>query len=98
MAKAKQIYVRESILELKKLLGKRSVTVSNRLRMLILIKNNEGENLSKQKLGSLLGVSSKSLEEISCFIEDAAEGINKEIVTATCAYKYIFFDPFWNEI
>jgi len=40
MAKAKQIYVKESVLELKKLLGKRSVTVSNRLRMLILIKNN----------------------------------------------------------
>ena len=40
----------------------------------------------------------KSLEEISCFIEDAAEGINNGIVKATCAYKYIFFDPFWNEI
>jgi len=61
MAKAKQIYVKESVLELKKLLGKRSVTVSNRLRMLILIKNNEGENLSKQKLGSLLGVNSSSI-------------------------------------
>jgi len=24
--------------------------------------------------------------------------INKGIVISTCAYKYIFFDPFWSEI
>ena len=32
MAKVKQIYVKESVLELKKLLGKCSVTVSNRIK------------------------------------------------------------------
>jgi transposase len=40
----------------------------------------------------------KSLEEISLFIDDAAKEINKEIVISSCAYKYIFFDLFWNEI
>jgi len=39
-----------------------------------------------------------SLEEISLFIENASKEINKAIVRSTCAYKYIFFDPFWNEI
>jgi hypothetical protein len=48
MSKAKQLYVRESVVALKKLLSNRSVTISNRIRMLILIRNNEGESLSKQ--------------------------------------------------
>ena len=40
----------------------------------------------------------KSLEEVSAFIDKAANEINKGIVISTCAYKYIFFDQFWNEI
>jgi transposase len=40
----------------------------------------------------------KSLEEISLFIENTAKEINESIVKSTCAYKYIFFDLFWNEI
>jgi transposase len=40
----------------------------------------------------------KSLDEISLFIENTAKEINTAIVKSTCAYKYIFFDPFWNEI
>ena len=36
----------------------------------------------------------KSLEEVSVFIDNAAKEINKGIVMTTCAYKYIFFDPF----
>jgi transposase len=40
----------------------------------------------------------KSLEEISLFIDEATKEITKGIVMSTCAYKYIFFDPFWNEI
>jgi hypothetical protein len=32
------------------------------------------------------------------FIDNAINEINKGIVISTCAYKYIFFDPFWNEI
>jgi len=40
----------------------------------------------------------KSLEEISLFINDTAKGIDKSTVISTCAYNYIFFDPFWNEI
>jgi len=62
MSKAKQLYVKESVSELKKLLSNRSVTLSNRIRMLILIKNNEGQSLSKQALGKLLGVSSSSIQ------------------------------------
>jgi transposase len=62
MSKAKQLHVLESVAELKKLLINRNVTISNRIRMLILIKNNEQESLSKQKLGKLLGVSSSSVQ------------------------------------
>ena len=40
----------------------------------------------------------KSLEEISAFIDNAAKEIDRATVTSTCAYKYIFFDRFWNEI
>jgi len=40
----------------------------------------------------------KSLDEISLFIENTAKEINTAIVRSICAYKYIFFDPFWNEI
>jgi len=40
----------------------------------------------------------KSLDEISLFIDNAIKDINKGIVISTCAYKYIFFDQFWNEI
>jgi hypothetical protein len=40
----------------------------------------------------------KSLEKISSFINNAANEINKDIVISTCAYKYIFFGSFWNEI
>jgi len=40
----------------------------------------------------------KSLDEISSFIDNTTNGINNAIVRSTCAYKYIFLDPFWNEI
>ena len=40
----------------------------------------------------------KSLDEISLFIENTAKEMNTAIVKSTGAYKYIFFDPFWNEI
>jgi transposase len=40
----------------------------------------------------------KSLEEISSFIDEATKEITKGIVISTGAYKYIFFDTFWNEI
>lgn len=39
-----------------------------------------------------------SLEEIGAFLDKAANNLSKSIVISTCAYKYIFFDPFWNEI
>ena len=39
----------------------------------------------------------KSMDEISLFIDNAVDQINNAIVISTCAYSYIFFDPFWNE-
>jgi len=39
----------------------------------------------------------KSMEELSLFIDNAVDKINTSIVISTCAYKYIFFDAFWNE-
>ena len=39
-----------------------------------------------------------SLDEISLFIDNAVNKLNNATVISTCAYKYIFFDPFWNEI
>ena len=39
-----------------------------------------------------------SLEKISLFIDNASKEINKGIVMSTCAYNYILFDPFGNEI
>ena len=62
MSKAKQLYVKEHVTELKRLLVNRSITISNRIRMLILIKNNENESFSKQALGKMLGVSSSSIQ------------------------------------
>ena len=62
MSKAKQIFIKETVTELKKLLVNRSITISNRIRMLIIIKNNEGESFSKQALGKILGVSSSSVQ------------------------------------
>ena len=62
MSKAKQLVVKESVRELKQLLSKVSVTVSSRIRMLIMIKSNEGKHLSKRELGKLLGVSSSSIQ------------------------------------
>ena len=38
------------------------------------------------------------MEEISLFFDNASRKITHDIVVVTCAYKYIFFDPFWNEI
>jgi transposase len=39
-----------------------------------------------------------SLEEISTFLEQTINEISNSIVISTCAYKYIFFDPFWNKL
>jgi transposase len=62
MAKAKQLFVKESVSELKQLLGKHSVTISTRIRMLIAIKNHQDRNLSKRELANILGVSSSSTQ------------------------------------
>jgi hypothetical protein len=62
MSREKQLFVKEEVIELKRLLANRSVTISNRIRMLFLIKNNEGSNFSKHTLGKMLGVSSSSVQ------------------------------------
>jgi transposase len=90
MSKAKQLYVSESIPALKKLLANHSVTICNRLRMLILIKNNEGKDFSKSKLGELLGVSSSSVQiwrklyeqgGLSLLLEDKRVGFKPSIIS-----------------
>jgi len=48
MSKSKQLYISKSVTELKRLLANRSVTIFRRIRMLILIKSNEGRNFSKR--------------------------------------------------
>jgi transposase len=40
----------------------------------------------------------KSIEEISCFIDNTAKEINESIVKSTCAYSYMSFDHLWSEI
>jgi len=90
MSKAKQIFVRERVTELKGLLVNRSVTISNRIRMLILIKNHEGIGLSKQALGKMLGVSSSSIQiwrklyekgGLSLLLEDKRVGFKPSLIT-----------------
>jgi transposase len=90
MSKAKQIYVKEQITELKGLLANRSVTISNRIRMLILIKSNENESFSKQYLGKMLGVSSSSIQiwrklyekgGLSLLLEDKRIGFKPTLIT-----------------
>ena len=62
MAKAEQLFVKESVTDLKRLLGKHSVTISSRIRMLIAIKNHKEGGLSKRALAEILGVSSSSVQ------------------------------------
>jgi len=90
MSKAKQMYVSESVSELKKLLAYRNVTIANRIRMLILIKNNEGSSLSKQALGKMLGVSSSSIQiwrklyergGMSLLLEDKRIGFKPSLIS-----------------
>jgi transposase len=90
MSKAKHLYVKESVSELKKLLANHSVTICNRLRMLILIKNNEGTNFSKTKLGALLCVSSSSINiwrnlyekgGLSLLLEDNRIGFKPSLIS-----------------
>jgi len=90
MSKAKQLVVKESVRELKQLLGNVNVTISSRLMMLIAIKSNEGEHLSKRKLGKLLGVSSSSIQiwrllyeqgGISLLMEDKRVGFKPSIIS-----------------
>ena len=90
MSRAKELRVIESVSELKRLLVNRSVTLSNRIRMLILIKNNARESLSKQKLGNMLGVSSSSIQiwrklyekgGISLLLEDKRIGFKPSLIS-----------------
>jgi len=90
MSKAKELLVKESVNTLKKLLSKSSVTISNRIRMLILIKNNECESFSKIKLGKLLGVSSSSVQiwrklyeegGLTLLLEDKRIGFKPSLIT-----------------
>jgi len=90
MSRAKALYVKESVSELKKLLFNRSVTVSNRIRMLILIKNNESMSMSKRTLCKLIGVSDSSIQiwrklyeagGLSLLLEDKRIGFKPSLIS-----------------
>ena len=90
MSKAKQLHIKENVVDLKRLLANRSITISNRIRMLILIKNNESESFSKQALGKMLGVSSSSVQiwrklyekgGLSLLLEDKRVGFKPSLIT-----------------
>ena len=90
MSRTKQLYVVESVSELKKLLHNRSVTISNRIRMLILIKNNESNPQSKRELGKTLCVSSSSIQiwrklyekgGLTLLLEDKRIGFKPSLIT-----------------
>ena len=90
MSKAKQLYVKESVSDLKSLLVNRSVTLSNRIRMLILIKNNESTIMSKRTLCKLLGVSDSSIQiwrnlyekgGLSLLLEDKRIGFKPSLIS-----------------
>ena len=69
---------------------KRNVTISNRIRMLITIKNSDGTGLTKRSLGKILGVSSSSIQiwrklyetgGLSLLLEDKRIGFKPSIIT-----------------
>ena len=60
MSKAKQLYVKEGVTDLKKLLVNRSITLSNRIRMLILIKNKSHVKKDLHAVADLKKTSDKS--------------------------------------
>ena len=91
MSKAKQIVVKESVRELKQFLHKVSVTISGRIRMLITIKSNEGEHLSKRELGKLLGVSSSSIQIWRLLYEQG--GINLLMKDKRIGFKPTIISP-----
>ena len=104
MSRAKQLYVNESVTELKKLLANRNATISNRIRMLILIKNGEGKCYSKTMLGEMLSVSSSSVQiwrnlyeggGLSLLLEDKRIGFKTSVISQEEheAIKSILNDP-----
>ena len=90
MSRAKQLCIKESITDLKRLLVNRSVTISSRIRMLILIKSNEGRNFSKRTLSKMLCVSSSSIQiwrkqyetgGLSLLLEDKRIGFKPSLIS-----------------
>lgn len=63
MSAAKIVTVKESISELKALLKKSSNLIIPRVRMLIEIKKNEEQGISKRELADLIGVNHNSIQK-----------------------------------
>lgn len=63
MGAGKQIVVKKSISELRYLQRQSSLMVSNRLRILIVLKQHEGEKLSKVRLSELTGLNHNTVQK-----------------------------------
>jgi transposase len=63
MAHPKIVYVKESAAELKRLQKKQSLTIVKRLNMLLELKKNGGDGISKRQLAKLVGVDPNSIQK-----------------------------------
>lgn len=63
MGASKQIIVTESISELRYLQKRHPLMISNRLRILIVLKQHEGEKLSKEKLSEYTGLNHNTVQK-----------------------------------
>jgi transposase len=76
MSKAKIIHVKESSKELKQLQKKQPLTIIKRLNMLIELKKNEANGLSKRQLSKLIGVDPNSIQKWrTIYINEEIKGI-----------------------
>ena len=62
MASLKQIKIKESLVDLKRHLKTSSSMIAPRIRMLIKIKQNENQGISKRDLAALIGVNPNSVQ------------------------------------
>jgi len=76
MSKAKIIYVKESLSELKQLQKNQPLTIIKRLNMLVELKKNGANGLSKRQLAKQIGVDPNSIQNWrTIYINEGIKGI-----------------------
>lgn len=76
MAKAKIIHVKESVTELKRLQKQQPLIIIKRLNMLMELKKNGKNGLSKRQLATLIGVDPNSIQNWrTIYVNDGINGI-----------------------